>query len=346
MSNFNIFNNVSSDYYAEEIKDAGNIKNEDMKNILASNLIFPENSIDEFNTFNRFGYLNPTIASTANREYLFFTKPDLNIFDGNSYSSPLASGLGNSPLFSNAYDRYKTILGQLQYSATPLNGFSTPFNCILSNYVKSRLELPNISAEIIQTSSNIYGTNISYRSHSLKSDNGFDFNLTFSDSKNLEIYMMVKLYDEYIRMMKLGRVAPKKKYIINNILSDQFSIYKFVVSDDGETIIYWAKVTGVFFTDVPRGDFSEAPQDGFKYSLSFHGQFVDDMKPEIFTDFNMVSPGATNGNYLDIYNSSLGIVDNSWAKYPVVVKYKSNKRGSAGVGNNIIYKLKWTNKRK
>ena len=32
-----------------------------------------------YTKFNRFGYINP-YNETANREYLFFTKPDLNIF--------------------------------------------------------------------------------------------------------------------------------------------------------------------------------------------------------------------------------------------------------------------------
>lgn len=346
MSNFNPIGNSKSDYYIDGMKKAGKINNDKLSDILAGHLIFSQNDIKLYDAFNRYGYIDLFDKNTGNREYLFFTKPDLNIFDGSTYASPLAPGLGNSPLFTNAYDRFKTVLGQLQGSATPLNGSKNPFMCLLSNRVKSKLELPNISAETIQTSSNIYGTNISYRSHSLKSDNGFDFNLTFEDSQNLEIYMLVKLYDEYIRMMKLGRVAPKRDYIINNILSDQFSIYKFIVSDDGETIIYWAKVTGAFFTDVPRGDFSDPPQDGFKYSLSFHGQFPDDMKPEILTDFNMVSPGAVDGNYKQVFNSSLNVIDNSWVKFPVVVKYESSNRAKSNIGNNIVYKLKWTDKRK
>ena len=337
-----------------------------MQDILASYNLFSRENIDLYGKFNRYGYVNP-FNETANREYLFFTKPDLNIFDlsfGKKYNQlTLSPALQNIPIFADAAVRYKPSLTQLQSSVNGLNDISTPFMTILTNSVSSRLDLPTISADTSESSSNMYTTAIQYRSHSLKSDNGYDFTLSFTDTKYLDIYMMVKLYDEYIRLLKAGTVSPRKTYIINSILSEQFSIYKFIVGSDGETILYFAKLTGVFFSDVPRGDFGDPGQDGFKYSLSFHSQFVEDSNPSILSDFNILTGRiglVTNNNgettkgvsfsVIDntapVYNSNLSIVNNSWVGEPYIARVYNgnNKRAAKAARNdhgNYIYLLKW-----
>ena len=216
---------------------------------------------------------------------------------------------------------------------------------ILTNSVSSRLDLPTISADTSESSSNMYTTAIQYRSHSLKSDNGYDFTLSFTDTKYLDIYMMVKLYDEYIRLLKAGTVSPRKTYIINSILSEQFSIYKFIVGSDGETILYFAKLTGVFFSDVPRGDFGDPAQDGFKFSLSFHAQFVEDSNPNILTDFNILTKNIPKSP-IQVYNNNIHAVNNKWAGLPYVIKVNSGSdKRAAKVARedhgDYIYLLKW-----
>ncbi len=236
------------------------ISNNDMDKILGSNLLFPRRSIEWYTKFNRYGYLDPFNNRTANREYLFFTKPDLNIFcdsnENDNYNdyeltrsnlNPGAygtedGGLQGVPLFQDAVSRYKNCLVQLE-SSIKTNGSYDPFMCLLSNRVSSRLDLPGITAESNESASNMYGSSIQYRSSSFKSDNGYDFTLSFNDTKYLEIYMLAKLYDEYCRQEKLGHIRPKKKYIRNRVIDNQFSIYKFIVGADGEHILYFAKLT-------------------------------------------------------------------------------------------------------
>ena len=48
--------------------------------IYHANGLFKRNEIDYFNQRYRFGILNPYGVITTCREYLFFTKPDLNIY--------------------------------------------------------------------------------------------------------------------------------------------------------------------------------------------------------------------------------------------------------------------------
>ena len=314
---------------------------------LNSNLLFSREDIEWYTKFNRYGYLDPFNNRTANREYLFFTKPDLRIFDNTAYNAlSLVSELQSYPIFVEAAEKYKPVLTQLQSSVRGKDNLFNPFMCLLSNAVNSRLDLPGLSSETNESSSNMYGTSIQYRSHSIKSDNGFDFTLSFNDSIYLEVYMLAKLYDEYIRLQKMGKVSPHRKYIINKVLPDQFSIYKFIVGDDGESIIYYARATGVFITDVPRGDLSDPAQDGFKFSLSFHSQFIEDMNPMLLYEFNRVA-NPTSNNYMKVYDLSINGVNNEWAKLPCIVKVRSGQdaRASAnalyGSNGSYTYLLKW-----
>jgi len=334
------------------------IKINDLDKVLASNKIFSRDDIEWYDKFSRFGYVDPYNTDQISREFLFFTKPDLWIYDGKSYSqSTLRKELSVIPFFVDADNRHGDALKQLQYSLKDRNGVKNPFMYLLSNAVTSKLDLPSISSESRESTSNIMGVNIQYRGHSFKSDNGYDFSLSFSDTARLEIYTLLKAYDEYIRMLKMGEVSPFEDYIINKILSEQFSIYKFLIGSDGETILYYAKLTGCFFTDVPRNDFGDPGNDGFKYSASFHAQFVEDNNPMILSEFNRITPAKnkvdSNGNvirptFVNTYNYDLSSVDNSWVRWPVIVpttadeEYLQNVRKS-GTGKSRIYKLKWTN---
>ena len=157
---------------------------------------------------------------------MFFTKPDLNIFgayDDNGsipYNSSLNDALKTIPFFTEINYRNKDALRQLQYSIKDSNETVNPFMYSLSNSVTSKLDLPSISAESRESTPNIMGTSIQYRGHSYKSDNGYDFSLSFKDTAYLDIYATVKAYDEYMRLLKMGEVSPKKKYIVyrNNFL--------------------------------------------------------------------------------------------------------------------------------
>lgn len=298
--------------------------------VLASNGIFPLKNSNWYNKCSRYGWIDPFDTDQVVKEFLFFTKPDLNIFQGNSIDSGLVDALQYNNFIYSVYQRKPEILGQLEQTVTDPDGSPNPFMFLLSNAVTSKLDLPGISAESQDSTPNIMGANIQYRGHSLKSDNGYDFSLSFHDTAYLEIYMLAKSYDEYMRMVKTGEAAPKKDHIVNHIIPEQFSIYKFLIGSDGETILYYAKLTGCYFTDVPRSDMGDPGMDGFKYSLSFHSQFVEDMNPVILTEFNTLAISKSNkiiGNeneYMKVINTNTGTINNKWSKYPRIISAGQN----------------------
>lgn len=349
-----------------KLRDDFNSK--EFNSILKSNGLYDKSEIEWYSKFNRFGYLDPYNRLNITKEYLFFVKPDLHIWEpGTTILNPQ---LISNQFFVDLSERYPYVVQSLQRSAGgDSETAKSPFMTILSNAKKNTLDLEDINAEDVETSPNMLGTKIMYRRHTWSEDENKDFSLEFEDSRYLEIYNLVKAYDEYHRMSSQGKVdAPNlsgapisgsgynyNEYIQNKELYDTFGIYKFIVDEDFETIIYYAYLCGVYFKNVPRGSFSDITQgDPLKYTLQFHTFSVEDSNPIILADFNSLITDAYGDitkttQPLPIYNydsiNNVGRVDGSWAKCPWITKVHKTKsnthawNGSNGMG--YIYKLTW-----
>ena len=137
--------------------DIYNLDSDAYTSLLHSNQIFSRNEIDLFNKTYRFGLLNPYGAISNAREFLFFTKPDLNIYARDDETGILQGGPILNPSLQNyAYwrDLAKSkgrIIQSLQLSADPKDNF----NHLLQNQVISNLEIPGLTAESIDTPTNM-----------------------------------------------------------------------------------------------------------------------------------------------------------------------------------------------
>lgn len=292
----------------------------------------------------RFGMRNPYGALSNGREYLFFTRPDLHIYKTNDETgivegNEMQSFLETVPFWVDLRNSRPNTLRALQYSKDTLD----PFNHLLQNCVISNLDVPTLSAETIDTPTNMYGVGYRYRGSSEASDDNPDFSLEFKDSRNLDVYMFFKAYEEYEILKHHGVIKPSDYYITRKILHDQFSIYKFIVDDDMETIIYYGKMYGVFPKSLPRDVFSSPTFDsGLSYSVDFSAAFYEEMKPDILADFNNLSYTLYNAQQYQIhpYNKVLDRPDMRTAKAAAVVKdtkCPAALQSSAG----YVYKLKW-----
>ena len=333
----------------------------DFGNTLQSNNIYNRSDIKWYSKYNRFGCIDPYNSVTTTREYLFFTKPDLHICEPGTMN--LNPELKGYPFFVDLLQRYPDVIKQLQSSIyRPKTTDSNVIMTLLSNSVKNTLDLPGISASSVDTGTNIFGTSIDYRGDGYISDEKHTFSLEFEDTRYLELYHLFKAYEEYERLKRIGVVTPPNvgnatksksgyaysKYIQNKELHDMFGIYKFVVDEDYENIIYYAYLCGVDFESVPRDSFSDMKVDGgLRYSVSFKAAFVEDMTPEIIYDFNklimdnMIVPKT----YLPIYDSNNDSVDGRWSTVPIIeLARKSNYAPGVWLGPNNMdhhYKLKW-----
>lgn len=296
--------------------------------------LFDRLEIDIYNEYHRFGLFNPYEALSDTREFLFFVKPDLHIMDGKT--GALNDDLKNNPFFIELVKKYPDVIPQLQYSA---DKFNNPLSLMLSNNVMSTLDVPSLSANTIDNPSNIYGTSYEYRGSSESGDDNFDFALEFEDTKHLDMYMYFKAYEEYETLKRHGRVSPPIEYIQNKILHDQMGIYKFLVGEDGETIVFYAYYCGVMWKSLPRDVFSNNSfTDGLRYSIDGKAAFVEDMNPLIISDFNTLTSSYRNSHTssdLSIYDSSNDRTSMEPAKSAYITKHIDTMSGREK------YKLKW-----
>lgn len=332
----------------------------DMGDLFQSVNIYNRKDIEWYTKFNRYGCLDPFNAVTNTKEYLFFTKPDLHICTPGTMN--LNPQLQNYDYFPELLNRYPDVIKQLQKSIyIEKSSDYLPFMNILSNSVKNTLDMPEISSDDTDTPATIYGTSINYRGTGWSSDENFDFSLEFEDTRYLEIYQLFKAYEEYEKLKSVGVVSPPNinsapvdenglsfnSYIENKELHDQIGIYKFITDEDYETILYYAYIIAYPKT-VPREAFSELQLgNGLRYSISFHGQFVEDMKPRILVHFNELIqssiPLNSSPQYIEPYSKKRGAVDGRWAVAPWIVRIPKSNYGQ-WLGPNSMkydYKLKW-----
>lgn len=347
---------IKNDSGVKDIVNANtSSKNTPIESLLRSRGIYSRNYIERglYNNFNRFGYniIDPYNTPTVTREYVFFTKPDLNILtttDGvtDGDYKDLNKNLVNYPFFTDVYSRYRAVLEDLCWSHSVRKSDSIPmangalnyntknnFIPLLSNTLVSTLPLPDRNAEYVETNGNVYGTKIRYRDSSSGAKN-FNFSLEFQDTRFYDVYMFFRIYDEYINLKNLGIVGPKQRQVWRKVLHDQFSIYKIVVDEDGTTITQFVKYTGVFPTSVPSSMFSDmnSTEPKGRLSVEFSCFEVEDMNPYILREFNAVSSSPVNGianlmklRECELYDTGADHANGDWPKYPYVYWPKLNE---------------------
>ena len=374
--------NVYDATYINSKKNSGDTakRNYDLESLLKSKGIYSRDYISRgiYNNFNRFGYsiIDPYNTPTVTREYVFFTKPDLNILtstngDPSGVFMHLNKDLLSYPFFTDAYSRYRAVMEDLCWSHSARRGDAiyvgsgskdgekelyynkkSNFIPLLSNTLASTLPLPDMSADYVETNGNVYGTKIKYRDRSSGNKN-FNFSLEFQDTRYYEVYMFFRIYDEYINLKNLGIVSPKERQVWRKILHDQFSIYKITVDEDGTSITHFAKFTGVTPNSVPTSMFSDMNSTDPKGRLSveFNAFEVEDMNPYILREFNAVSASPVGGinNLMKLQECELYDSDNyhsngDWPKYPYIYWERAESgQGTINTSNSgpRKYFLRW-----
>lgn len=293
---------------------------------------------EKYEKFARYERLDPHNWLGATREYIFFTAPDLQVYNNNLEN--------RSRLFKEAFKRYPDVVSSLTFTE------GRPFVNLLSNYKRSNVDLPDINASNdYETSKNILGSSIFYRGTSYESDENAEFSVEFEDTKYLEVYMWFRLYDEYERMKHYGLITNiNDKYVTGKILHDQMSMFKFIVGSDGESIIHYSKYYGVYPKNVPRSTFSDLPMDGnLKFTINFKASFVEDMDSNIIDDFNEIVERIPRGNaelggYMAEYNGWSGeYMQRPYIEYPGTTSTSTaNVNTKINNPNSVTYQNSFT----
>lgn len=259
--------------------------------------LFTKSEIDKLirNRFTKKGFvIDPYNYIQKTHELVFFTKPDLHIVGGATTSlDAINPELSNDPFFIDLIDRYPHIVNQLQKSSK-LGGsnYLVNFSNLLTYFLNGSLDLPSVTAESSDLPENVYGTAYSYRTTGEAADDNPTFSLEFKDGPNLDAYLYFKAYERYEQFKNHGLVSPFQSYITNKELHDVMGIYKFTLDQDMSTIIHYAYWWGAQPMSVPRDAFSTPVDGGFTFSVDWKAAFVDDMDPNILSDFNVLTDSA------------------------------------------------------
>lgn len=278
-------------------------------------------NIDEtikFDKFNRFNIKENDDYFTSSIGYIFFTKPDLNLNNDtirNRY--PFINVLNSSSNLSG-----KHILSSLSYSDTEY-GSIVPSNFItlLTNAATSfESKDTTISTEEYFDTKNkskmVFPITLS------ESETVDSFSIEYDEYSDLSIIYLHKVWIDYMHMVRQNVVQPFDTYITDKSIDYMSSAYYFKLAEDGFTIKYWSKYTGVFPTVIPYSAFSFSAGDNNvkKVNISYSYSFKEDMDINILADFSALC-GTTYALPARIENnwaSNVGISQDSKGQFRLI----------------------------
>ena len=270
--------------------------------------------------YNRFKI--PTLNDVFQKGFahVFFTRPDCNILKpgGNALTDAFAV----DPEFSYAWRNNSSLVKQLTLD----NGQNHHFMLSLSNKAAS------FSLKDEQIKSDTYGKSfkgwqIAYGRNNVESKSADNFTVTFNDDRTLHIYLLHKLWVDYISEVYQGRKAPKSEYIRERMLDYAASCYYIITAEDGETIIFWSKYYGVFPTTIPSNKYGWAQGNVIKkedIDIEYQYSFKEDMNPEALVEFNINAGVSGNKTYVPTFDTNLGHVGETWVGTPYIELVTNN----------------------
>lgn len=219
---------------------------------------------------------------------VFFTRPDIHLRStrrdsDNNIINPGAIDI-RDPWFMQMDKNDPIILDLLTKNYTRKHDFN-PF---LSNATRS-FDLSDEKLETMEHGETFTGWKVKYGRHTIGSQTSGSFNITYNETNRLEVYKMHKAWIDYISKVYRGEFQPNEKNMRDMILDYACSVYYFLCAEDGETVIFWSKYTGVFPTTIPSGQFDWSENEivkNPKCTIEYEYAWKENMNPVILTDFN------------------------------------------------------------
>lgn len=298
--------------------------------------------------YNRFKLPTPDSVLQKCFAHVFFVKPHCNIkLSSNQKSMDEASHdnavFANNPNYMYAASSSPEIIKELSYDD---GNQTSDFSFILSNAAISF----SLNDEYINTDT--YGTGytgykVAYGKHGVESRTAGDFTVTFRDDRNLSIYRMIKLWDDYIDGCYTGTYAPKASTIDDHILDYAGAAYYILTAEDGETILFWSKYYGVFPSTIPSNQYSWSAGtliSQITLDVKFNYSWKEDYNIQAIAEFNYNSHlenviSANTVEMVPVYNSNLGTAGRTWVGPPFIETVYENG-DNYGTGN-MVFKLRF-----
>lgn len=253
----------------------------------------------------------------SGRHYIFVLRPDLNLTSGGkTLSLNMENGVGADTFFQYIASFHPQIIASLTGefalqstiassggtgNQTLTDGTKDKYNRPLQlhsyiPYLTSRIEslqLPDYTIKNYSLVQPYTRYSIPYASSAIESQTGGTFDLTLRDDGVFSIRKLFYAWIYYMDGVMRNRFQPKSKYILYNAFDYATSIYDIMVDATGENIIWWAKYTGCFPTNVPISDlsFNKGSQPDSKVSIPFCYYHYEPLDIGALVDLNYNSLG-------------------------------------------------------
>lgn len=279
-----IFQSMNNDLYSDFEKQLETVRDTLNLNITRE---------DWFSSFNRYRLITPESLLGKSKGYVFFTRPDLNIVTDN-----LSNAVGL--FFFNMASQHSGIIGSLETNTSS----SHKFIPLLCNRCTG-LELQDETLETKELNETLTGWKLNYGLNLIKSQTSNNLTTSFLEDEQLSIYLLFKIWGEYISAVSRGIMKPSDTYIHTKQLDYASSIYYILTAEDGESVLFWSKYTGCFPTNIPSSNFSDtidSPIKMPKYSINWQYAFKKDYDPYSLAEFNNLT--GADFQYQNIYNET------------------------------------------
>ena len=222
-------------------------QNVDMSVILESNGITMNRLKNKLLTIKRINInRTPSPVEIVNygKQYIFFSKPDLNIFSDNS-------GTVNPSIKQNCPDLYMKILKnplvaqQLQSSfGGPNRGPGGGIITQLSNMC-NECNWPEMGLSKKEGAKNIKGQGISYGGDFFEAVDQNELSISFLDNRDRDIQTLFEIWTEYIEGVNNGTIVKKSLYINNNTVDYAINVWVLTL-DESYNILSWGMAGACF----------------------------------------------------------------------------------------------------
>lgn len=231
------------------------------------------------------------------RYFVFMTKPQLfinpdkpintnNTDDVIAYENMCADSKFTQYLISECHNRSdELIIKSLSYKY--FSDIKSSFLPIITNLCKNA-DLMDISLETNASFTTRRGYNILMPGKTEGSRAANTISLRFTETHNLDITKLIKLWVEYIANITDGTFMANPTMIKNNVLDYMSSIYVFILDEDGKTIKHYCKYTGVYPVSSQDSNFNSSIGDSndVELNVNFVYTLYESMDPRILEDFN------------------------------------------------------------
>lgn len=288
------------------------------------------------NYYNRFKLPMVNEVLQKGFSHVFFTRPCCNLLNENG--TDLNDKAKSNQFFNHAWHQSPDLVRELV--AVGEKNSTHDFMLSLSNRAGSF----GTKDEYIGTDTygkTFTGYRVSYGKNNIESKAAGEFSITFSDDRFLRTFQLIKMWVEYISGCYRGSLSPLPSTILKKELDYASSVYYIVTAEDGETIIFWSKYTGVYPTTIPSNQYSwnkGTLLSNPELSVSFQYSFKADYDPSSLLEFNVNSHVAENGTtYEPTFDPNMLTGARTWVGEPFIELCKNEN----GTDSPYVYKLRY-----